>query len=69
MFDLNYCKSYLNEMTHLFLGKSTDKLHHTLLLPGGYSVVHGCEGGVIDLDFISSILCFGFLCNKQVTGI
>lgn len=54
-------------MTHLFLWESTDELHRTLLLPGGHGVVHGCESGVIDLDFIRSVLGFGFLCNKQAT--
>lgn len=54
-------------MTHLFLWESTDELHRTLLLPGCHGVVHGCESGVIDLDFIRSVLGFGFLCNKQAT--
>lgn len=54
-------------MTHLFLWESTDELHWTLLLPGCHGVVHGCECGVIDLDFICSVLGFGFLCNKQAT--
>ena len=47
-------------ITNLFSGEETDEFHVALCLAPGDGVVHGSEGGAIDLELVLavSLLCF-----------